>query len=585
MNRNRFTYGLILYLAVTILLLFFIFLNQRTYDGWILDGIAVPVAVYILISITALTFINNNKKLVVIAGIFIATISMIPGAKHTFFYDVFDGPGHYRFASQIASLGYIPQGEFYSVTYGNNCGMHIFTASFSLASGISVNDFLRFLIPLLFGLMPFIIYLVGHKILDNRIMKYAIIASSFPVIQGYDVWGTILAFIPYLLLIAVLLRFTLSKTYDRTLFLVLVVSSFTLIDSHAVTPFFVSLLFLGVFLISAIFAARRKSQEILSTRKCRIAGLSYILLFLTWWLTVDTVNLDFFIGLSASLFNREIPAIPPRFFQLSLIPRLQILLVQNAANTVIFALSLIGLIVLINRIRKKQLSSEAKAFYLLILTLVGVVAVFVVAQVVIGFGVFSYQRFLYYGIPWCFFLIGLLLSSIDQRVRNLGSKPILAFFTFFIASMMFFCLIQFFPPQSLVPRSSAISQSLPGDPYILDISLVNTIYQKQMISFANSYSRKGIIIADSVTRCQCYGFSSPPFFSRIEYPSPLVSGLSQNLEWSLFLLHSTKAGPFEEKPENRTDPIIQSLLLNSGNLVYNNGESYILYNTNQNSIP
>jgi len=463
--------------------------------------------------------------------------------------------------------------------------MHIFLAELSVISGISVNDLFKFFIPLLFGLVPFIVYFVGHRILDKRTLKYTIVASSFPIIQGYVVWGTTLAFIPYLLLVAVFLRLAFSKIFGKTFFSIFCVLSFALITSHAVTSFFVSLLFLGAFIVYALLVGPRHTSMQLSIKKFGVVVLIYIALLMTWWSTVDTVNLEYLFSLSSSLFGGDVPAIPTRFFQLSFVPQLQYFVVVNSANTIIFGLSLLALVIIFNKIRKKQLSDISRDFYLLILSLVSVVVVFVVAQVAASFGVFSYQRFLIYGVPWCFFLAGLFLSRIEQLTQHL--KPMLrsAVSIFLIASMVFVCIIQFFPPQPLVPRASALSQNLPGDPYVVDLSVVNTIYQKQMISFATDYSEEGIVIADSVTRAQCYGFSSPLFFSRIEYDSPLVSGLNQNLQWTLFLIHSSKAGPFEEKPENRTATIIQNLLSNSGDFVYTNGESYILYNPVQNFVP
>jgi len=115
LNHRKVLYGLILYIISIVLLFIFILLHQCTYDDWILNGFVIPVAAFVMFSVAALVLTNNNKLLVVIAGIFVVVMNIIPGLKYPYFYNTFDSPAHFRFVDQIASLGYVPQGEFYSV--------------------------------------------------------------------------------------------------------------------------------------------------------------------------------------------------------------------------------------------------------------------------------------------------------------------------------------------------------------------------------------------------------------------------------------------------------------------------------------
>ena len=160
---KSFSLFLFFYLIATISLYFYIYANKTTYDGGILDGIFVPVLVYIIISVIALVLIKDIKKVVFIGGLFLGSLNIIPALKYSLFYNTFDGPAHYRFAEQIALTGHVPYAEFYSVSYGTNPGRHIFVASLSMVFGISVNDALKFFVPVLFGLIPFLIYFIGRN--------------------------------------------------------------------------------------------------------------------------------------------------------------------------------------------------------------------------------------------------------------------------------------------------------------------------------------------------------------------------------------------------------------------------------------
>jgi hypothetical protein len=82
------------------------------------------------------------------------------------------------------------------------------------------------------------------------------------------------------------------------------------------------------------------------------------------------------------------------------------------------------------------------------------------------------------------------------------------------------------------------------------------------------------VASDTVTRWQINGFANDTFANRVIYYSPLMV---QNLGWDLFLLHyDGKAGPLNEKVENRTSERLTELKDALGNVVYDNGESFII---------
>ena len=96
-----------------------------------------------------------------------------------------------------------------------------------------------------------------------------------------------------------------------------------------------------------------------------------------------------------------------------------------------------------------------------------------------------------------------------------------------------------------------------------------------MILFALDFSTNGTIVAaDTVTRWQIYGFTNAAFISRTIYESPLQN---QDLVWNLFLLHYDGiAGSLNEYIGNRTSQKLNELKNGFGNVVYDNGQSFII---------
>jgi len=187
---------------------------------------------------------------------------------------------------------------------------------------------------------------------------------------------------------------------------------------------------------------------------------------------------------------------------------------------------------------------------------------------------------MFYAIVLSPFLVGLTLWGLDRFLKTRFKRTRIKNFAFVTILFLIVasCLISIFPYQPLVPRASIISKDLPENEYLIDFRAANTIYQKEMIIFAERYAPGNLnelkISSDEVTRQQIFGFTNSSFSSTHIWYTPFSPNMT--LEWDLCLLHkSDKAGPFSEKPEYRTDEIVNRLL-SKGNIVYDNGESFIL---------
>jgi len=535
---------------------------------------------FICFSLIVETLLHENRKVLVFAAFFLFAMNIIPGLKYQLFSGCFDTPGHFKFANAIVSSGRVPETEHYTSAYGGNPGMHILIGCVSIVSGISVNDVFKFVIPAVFSIIPFVIYFITKGLVSDTIQRYTIIASSFPILAAYVVWGTNLAMIPYLSLIAVFLKWIFTRRYQREFGLLFAILGFGLIISHGVTSLFVAFLLVGTPLVlKSLELTKTKISMSLSrfpASTSLVPSSLYIVLLATWWTAGSTFNLETLARYVKALFTGlMIAPVPTRFYQVPLLAQMQVLTVYHLGHFIMGGLSLFGLFLFLKKSGRKEFSNETQAIYLHLITLLGVVMLFLSFQFAFGFGNVQYVRFMGDAIPLCIPLAGLTLGQLNGFSGNIPSKIVRNItFAFVLLVLVLACLIQFFPYQPLIPKANVLSSDLPKNEFIVHVGRVNTPYQKEMISFAERYNSDGRIASDGVTRYQIWGFSNYSFFSRHIYYSPLDT--DKDLQWDLFLLHTKKAGPFEEKVEYRTEERIESLRLNAGNIVYDNGESFII---------
>lgn len=583
---NVGTKGLTFYLILIAFFLSIVVVSQRNYnDVWILDGIFIPTLMFVFIFSIVETFVRSNQKTAILVASFLVVLNLIPGLKYQLFYNTYDTTFHFGFTNELSLQGRVPETADIGVSkyYSSNPGSHILISSISLVSGISINEIFRFVIPAIFGLTPLIVFFITKNVLANKVQRYCIVASAFPVTQGYIITGTSLNIMVYFLFFAIFLRNVLTGKNNREYTAIFIILSFVLVVSHPVTPLVAALLLMGMPLglktlhaLSMIELPRRLTSTHVPP------ALLHLVLLMTWWTTLATADLITFGNYIKTILSPtgfiETPVIPSRFFGVPLWAQLRILSVFNLHYVIIGALSLVGLLVFLRRHRQKKLNKETKSFYMHVLALLGIMATYLLFAIGFGSTLLQYQRFLVYSIPFCIFFIGLVLWRLNMFLGNIFSRITVRNLAF--ASMLFvlisFSLIQFFPCQPFIPKASVLAKDLPENEYLVEVQLINTVYQKEVISFAEKYYSKGRIASDVVTRWQIDGFSDRSFYSRLVWHNPLEPNQNQRSEWDLFLLHTRKAGPFNERVEYRTMERIEHLRREAGNLVYDNGESFII---------
>jgi hypothetical protein len=363
---------------------------------------------------------------------------------------------------------------------------------------------------------------------------------------------------------------------ERQHAIALLILVFGLIFSHVLTA-----LYLASFLIVAViflkFLSIRKKWVLRSYHNARIVVIgTLVILFvsLTARLTFASGNvLETFVIAGKSLLTGTGSAIVPEtFFKVPFSARIALLALKYGADALIALMSCVGVIVLFVKFRHKNRETFEK-FYTFLLCFVGAILALLAFQLLSNFSEPGHERFIFYAMVLSPFLVGLFLWHLSHFFHKyrLGSAIIVLFLT----SCISVSLIQIFPFQSIAPRANVLSPKLPANEYIFDFRSVNTVYQENMIVFAERFSlNRTIVASDTVTRWQVNGFANDTFARRVIYNSSL---LIQNLDWDLFLLHyDGKAGPLNEKVENRTSEALTELKYNLGNVVYDNGESFII---------
>jgi hypothetical protein len=582
MNKKT-TYMLLVYISTVAVLLFYTLINQRDYqDSWILQDILIPTLLYIFIfSLIAVT-VENGKTVALVCSSFIIILNTIPNLKYRMFHGTYDSVGHFGFTENLISLGYVPQTGVYSSIYSDFPGMHLFIGTLSLITAADVNVCIKIVTSMLFGNIPLLIYLVTNRIFDKDVQKYIIVSSGLPLVMSYTLFGTTFGIILFCSFFCILFRKYLSNENQREYALTLMVTALGLLFSHAVTTLFLILCLCSLFILMKFIGIIRKtSSNILSYTTIGIITL-FSLSLMAWLIFKANFVFEVFLSAFQRVFAGRVikTPIPERFFEIPLSEQLKIFTLKYIKDAVILVLSLAGFLILIKKFKYKN-GYLFDTFFLSLICLIGAISLFLAIQFVIRFGEIEYRRFIDYAMLFSPFFAGLFLWHINEHFKAADGKE--WFSRLIMTLILFLCIsisiIQVFPYQPLVPRANILSNDLPESEFIVDLRMINTIYQIKMIQFAEKFASKDAkITSDRVTRWQIFGFTNQTFSSRHVYYSPLQPEENAKIKkWNIFLLHyNGKSGPLNEKVEYRTREVINEIRNTLGNTIYDNGESFII---------
>lgn len=541
-------------------------------DRWILDGIFPQFMFVTILFFFSVMYLSDIQHIALLCSIFIVLLNLIPGLKYGYFLDTGDSTTHYMLAKHLLDYGYPIENSAYSAVPG----FHIFLITFTLLSNNSLNFAFKYLLPMSSVFYPLIIYTIINRFETSyNVKKYTIISSILIVINyviNGPTFGSIILFLIFSL-------FFIRKDSSSIVILILI-SVFSLIISHGVTSFLLPIFLLGpicFFLITKLITNFKISSPVFN-RSIKFYLIILVFLF-SWFMFQSDYLFNIFIrNIYEQIFLSTPPLkalIPQKFFEVGMLSKIRISLICHSRDLILILNSLIGCLVFFKyRFRKK--GEQIKNFYdyVYFVSVLTVIFILLLYSIVSNFGDLEYTRYIYYGLLFSPFFMGISIAyyekTLSQYFKKFISKLIL--FTILL-SIFYISLIQFYPYQPLVPTANSLNINS-NDP-IVNFHNINTEYRINAIKYTEGHiSENTFLCTDISTKKQIQAFATKSLYDKVGYTLSMSEPLSRS--HILFLLHDIGfSGVYVEPVENRTRSRIDNLKT-SYNMVYSNGGFFLL---------
>jgi hypothetical protein len=571
---------LVLFVEIIVLLGSALAISRDNQDSWILEGLEIPFIVFVTTYAITFYFEKRIKPMVALAAVCSSVFALIPNLKYAWFLGRnIDQHIQYSLSSYVLNEGYFMPNQYWTGPirfYANTPLIHLSFASLSIISNIPILHTFKFLPVLLSSIYPLLTYTIIKKLgftKEKTVLKYALFISSIPVepALSYIVTGSMFGVLFSFFILSQIVK--ILQKNNRSDWLLLIILSVALVTAHSFSSIQLAILVLGVMALQKFSSLRIKSY--LKTS----AVFLILLLNLGWLMFQATGTLRYIIseivnmGILRGIYPKT-GVIPARFFELAYVnifEALKTISVYDGAHVFLLLLMIASVLYVV----KNRKWSNTLKFLCLFNALLWLLLVVGILSSVGAFYWLRIVRFasISYGV---FFGILIVRAHLDKR----RMRPVVVSL---LLITMGLATIQFYRYQPLVSPANVLSRNLPTDEPIVYVVEVNSIYQREMIRFAEDYVR-GRIASDRVTTNQIYGLTSHNFSQTFViwfYPfSGLLDKTIPEKEYDYFLIHIPgKSGAFEEQAEIRTRDLILNTINNSS-IVYTNGESYIvMHNT------
>ncbi len=564
---------LTIYISSAILLIYTSISNRIEFqDSWSLAGLELQTLFFTIAFAIYAVYIKNNSKLVVLLSTYVLILSAVPNLKYFQIMGAFDSIAHMGYASKIVTSGYVPTTGFYSKEYSGVPGMHIFLASLSQVTGFSMTDTIKILLLTLAFLFPLVTYYFGRRVFNKTYNRFIIYSLCVTLPVHFSLFGTSFAQILYFIFISTFLSYYFTAK-NFSYIIILILTGASLIISHGVTPFFLSVLLCSFFALTTVYNLLFRKEINQRTFQKNIFYLAIIITasLLVWWFFKSPYLFNTLINnVIRDIFSSEpnTQIIPTKFFEINLLQQLVILFMRFYDMSLVVSLSLLGMGLYYFKV-KKVISIETRTvveriiFITICMGLISSPFIFILKS-------YTFERFYAYFKPISPVLIGLSLMTLffyfKSKIDGLLVSKIIR--VFFLIILLVPIILNLFIYQPMVP--------IENNEYIVDYRSVNTIYQSDMINFAEDHYVKGLKIgSDPVTLWQMAGLTGTRFFSGYAYIDPLTEDYSKV---DLILLHYLGiSGPLNERLEYRTPDKLNLIKISLGNnIIYDNGESFII---------
>ncbi|MFX0204263.1 MAG: hypothetical protein ACFFCW_49835 [Candidatus Hodarchaeota archaeon] len=564
---------LVLFVELVVLLGSAVAISRDYQDSWILEGLEVPFAVFIVTYIGYFMIEKRLNWLISFALIAHTTLILIPNLKYIWFHGVaIDQHLQYKLASATLNEGHIIPGTLYSDTPFLALSFVIYSAT----SGLPILQSMKYFPLILWFTYPIWIYVILRKFGANfTLLKYALLASSFPVKpeMSYIVRGTIFgAFFVFLILVQ-LAKSAINR--NRSDWVLIVIFTFVLVGGHSFSSITLPVALLIVTLLSFILGRFSHDFNLAKVKPLFLSVMAIIVASVAWLsLLAQRMflgSINFFIPYINKLLNVPTSGLPgtfiaSRFFKIDFVKQLNTSLVFNGGDFLLLLFTLVGVLITIrvSRLRKKQGLLLLSFYFIALMTLL-------FFGLVLNLGFHWGNRIFRLASIITPIFSGIFLYYVQTKLHTKAVSILI------IGLLVILATLQLYRCQPLIPAASELGKQLPSDEPLVYVTKVNTAYQRYMINHAERYLPDGTTIAaDKVTGNQLYGLVSMSFWQ--DHKILYLLKWPERVPPDYFLLHLPGiAGGFLEPAENRTRSLILSIIYDSSyNIVYSNAESYIL---------
>ena len=280
--------------------------------------------------------------------------------------------------------------------------------------------------------------------------------------------------------------------------------------------------------------------------------------------TLGSIANVFVAGISggATPGGESVPSTFYLLFSKDLLGAISTAVVMYGASLFLLGVTFVTLMILLKK--RKEMSSA----FNFVVVYSGVVILFIILTYPLNVGPFRILDFITLLFPIFSSIFILRLTK-----RRTWVRPA------FVAVVVILFVLQFYACQPLIPSANAISNDLPKNEPLVYVNVVNSVYQRDMMYFAQNYTN-GRIASDDVSQNQLVGltnlsFSNTQLFQGYYYPLDPTLPASQ---YYYFMIHLPGvSGGLQESAEYRTTSVILGAIYNSS-VIYTNGESFILLN-------
>ncbi|MFX0133295.1 MAG: hypothetical protein ACFFDN_06605, partial [Candidatus Hodarchaeota archaeon] len=392
------------------------------------------------------------------------------------------------------------------------------------------------------------------------------------VLTGY-LFGTLM------LLLFITIYYLLVNTNNIKYYLLFLITSFTLVFIHSYTSFIIMIFFIISYLLCKI----EYVEKIFKMRKYIKIKLMFVIIMLEiLYSSYIKINLtktgwgilqQWIASINQLIYVRRTyagTAQLSKFIQLSLINKIKILLVNYGGDLFLLFFTFIGIIIILMKFKETKYYNFISMFILFLWA-------FFITQLIMTSGktaLFEYNRVIYYSSIFSPIIFGIFLYYIHKKFNSYKLSLII------LSIFILFASIELYGYQPLIPFSNEVRKGLPSDEYIVYIGVVNSIYQRNVITFAEEYIKAGIIVSDRISFNQFLGLTNQNFSNNHllrYYPfTILYDNSTKKVKYDYVIIHLPgRSGKLEVKPEIGTKKFILNATIRTS-ILYSNTESFIL---------